>query len=89
MRQPGNEFKIDPFKAISTEEIPAPIISGAFAKDHQRWITNAALSSQHKFCANMCVNFKSAGGLQKEEQSCIETCFSKYGAAFSAFQEEK
>lgn len=90
MRQPGNEFKIDPFKAIGTESVPAPQILGtAFQKDHEKWATNAALARQHAFCANLCVNFKAAGGLQKEEEACVNNCFSKYANAFGAFQEEK
>ena len=79
MRQPGNEFKIDPFQAIGSEEIPALAMSGAFQADHQHWATNTAIVRQHKFCANICVNFKGLGGLQKIEQSCLDTCFSKYG----------
>lgn len=89
MRQPGNEFKIDPFKAIGTEEMPAPVLSGQFAKDHAHWVSNTSIARQHKFCATLCVNFKAAGGLGKDEQACMDTCFSKFGAAFSAFQEEK
>ena len=79
MRQPGNEFKIDPFKAIGTIEIPAPVIPAHFQKDHERWAIDTILARQHKFCANICVNFKGLGGLQKIEQSCLDTCFSKYG----------
>jgi hypothetical protein len=37
MRQPGNEFKIDPYQAIGTVEIPAPTIPASFQADHRRW----------------------------------------------------
>ncbi len=63
MRQPGNEFKIDPFKTIGTSEIQAPVIGGAFARDHQNWLSNQLIVRQHKFCANLCVNFTADGGL--------------------------
>lgn len=90
MRQPGNEFKIDPFKAIGTEAIPAPQINGtAFQKDHEKWATNTAIARQHGFCGNLCVNFKGLGGLQKDEEACINSCFKKYSSAFHTFQEEK
>ena len=89
MRQPGTEHRIDPFQAQGTVEIPAPVLTGQFQKDHIQWATNTAFVRQHKFCANLCVNFKSAGGLAKEEQACIDNCFSKYGEAFSYFQQEK
>jgi hypothetical protein len=89
MRQPGNEFKIDPFKAIGTVEMPAPILEGTFQKDHQHWQNNTSIARQHKFCAALCVNFKAGSGIGKEEQSCVETCFSKYGQAFNFLQQEK
>ena len=90
MRQPGNEFKIDPTKAIGTIEMPAPVLQGTFQKDHQHWQTNTSISRQHRFCGNLCVNFKVGGtALGKDEQSCIESCFSKYGTAFNFFQQEK
>lgn len=89
MRQPGTEFNIDPFKAVGTAEVPAPVLEGAFLKDHQNWARNTAIARQHKFCANLCVNFKSGAALAEEESKCIETCFNKYGQAFSFFQQEK
>ena len=91
MRQPGNEFKIDPYKAIGTVEMPNPILQGTFAKDHEHWQNNTSIARQHRFCGNLCVNFKVGGasGLGKDEQSCIESCFSKYGSAFNFMQQEK
>ena len=65
------------------------MLSPAFQKDHQRWALNAASARQHTFCAGLCVNFKAAGGLQKEEQACMNSCFSKFSSALSIFNEEK
>ncbi len=89
MRQPGSEHNIDPFKAIGTAEMPVPVLEGQFLSDHQNWARNTAIARQHKFCANLCVNFKSGSALATEEGSCIETCFNKYGQAFSFFNQEK
>ena len=89
MRQPSNENKIDPFKPIGTEAIPSPALSPAFQQDHKRWANNTAITRQHKFCASLCVNFKGLGGIQANEASCMNTCFSKYGQAFVQFGEEK
>lgn len=89
MRQPGNEFKVDPFKVIATEEIPAPVLSGQILKDHQHWAANTVLARQHKFCANVCLNFKKAGGIQKDEEACLDSCFTKYSQALGYFQQEK
>ena len=89
MRQPGSDLNIDPFKAIGTVEIPSPKLEGAFLKDHQNWANNTAIARQHKYCASLCVNFKSGSALDAEEGRCIETCFNKYGQAFSFFQQEK
>lgn len=58
MRQPGSEHNIDPYKAIGTVEIPVPLLQGSFLKDHQNWAKNTQIARQHKFCANLCVNFK-------------------------------
>ena len=63
MRQPGNEFKIDPFKAIGTVEMPSPVLQGTFLKDHEHWQNNTSISRQHKFCASLCVNFKVGSSL--------------------------
>ena len=89
MRQPGTEFNIDPFATRQVVEVPVPEIPAHFQADHKRWLTNTALSHQHKFCGNVCVNFTAAGGVQAEEKACIETCFSKYNQAFKSFQSEK
>lgn len=89
MRQPGNEFKIDPFKAVGTVEVPAPVIPSGFQEDHKRWVVSTALARQHKFCANVCLNFTAAGGVQASEQACLQSCFTKYSQAFDRFQEEK
>ena len=88
MRQPGNEFKIDPFQAIGTAEIPAPTLPASLLKDHQRWATNAFLARQHGFCGKVCVSL-SAATLSKDEESCLHTCFSKYSVAMNTLQEEK
>jgi hypothetical protein len=37
MRQIGNEFNIDPFKAIGTIEMPAPTLEGETLKNHNHW----------------------------------------------------
>jgi hypothetical protein len=65
MRQPGTEFNIDPYKVIGTAPIPAPEIPASFEKDHQKWQFNTAVSKQHKYCANLCVNFKSGSSLSQ------------------------
>ena len=69
--------------------MPNPVLQGNFAKDHQHWQNNTSISRQHKFCGNLCVNFKVGAGLGKDEQACIESCFSKYGNAFNFMQQEK
>ena len=89
MRQPGSEHNIDPFKAIGTAEMPVPVLEGQFLSDHQNWARNTAIARQHKFCANLCVNFKSGSALATEEGSCIESCFNKYGQAVSFYNPEK
>ena len=89
MRQPGNEFKIDPFKAIGTIEIPAPVIPAHFQKDHERWAIDTILARQHKFCANLCVNFTSTDGINESEKACFKTCSSKFSTAFKTFGEEQ
>ena len=67
MRQPGSDLNIDPFKAIGTVEIPAPKLEGGFLKDHQNWASNTAIARQHRFCANLCVNFKSGSAIADVE----------------------
>jgi hypothetical protein len=89
MRQPGSEFATDPTKAISTEAIPAPVLPASFAKDHARWANNGFLARQHNFCGKQCVSFLTPGSLQKEEETCLQTCFKKYSLAMKSLQEEK
>ena len=89
MRQPGNEFRTDPHQAISTEAIPVPILPASFEKDHARWANNGYLARQHNFCGKQCVSFLVPGGLQKEEESCLQTCFKKYAFGMKSLQEEK
>lgn len=89
MRQPGNEFRVDPYKAIGTEAIPVPELPPSFAKDHQRWANNAYIARQHNFCAKQCVSFLVPGSLQKEEETCLQTCFKKYSSAMNSLLDEK
>ena len=48
MRQPGNEFKIDPFKAIGTVEMPNPVLQGTFLKDHETSTNEIAFKTKQK-----------------------------------------
>ena len=44
---------------------------------------------QHKFCANLCINFKTGSELLKEEENCMQTCFTKYQSAMDSFYHER
>lgn len=89
MRQPGNEFKADPFQAIGTAIIPAPQLPASFEKDHSRWANNGFLARQHNFCGKQCVSFLTPGNIQKDEEACLQTCFKKFSSAMKTLQEEK
>lgn len=89
MRQPGNEFRVDPYKAQGSQEIPAAVLPPTFQKDHQKWAFNTQIARQHNFCGKICVNFSGLGGIQQKEQACLESCIAKYNQAFGSFIEEK
>jgi hypothetical protein len=67
MRQPGSEFKQDPFQAVSTQEMPLPKLPPSFEKDHSRWANNTLLARQHNFCGKQCVSFLTPGKITKDE----------------------
>lgn len=85
MRQPGNEFRQDPYKSDPVFSMTDFSVPASFQKDHQKWGNNATVARQHKFCANLCVNFKSGTEISSSEQNCMNTCFSKYSQALGFF----
>ena len=88
MKQITDEYRQDPTKAIGLEEIAVPVIPASFKPVHDRWVNNTSVSRQHAFCAKLCLNFKVAT-MDSSESNCMDSCFSKYAAAFDALIVEK
>lgn len=89
MRQPGQDFNIDPFQPIKLDEVEAPVLPPTFMKDHERWLHNTALTKSYKFCGGLCINFKTGSSIAANEEACMKTCINKYQSAYTSFQKEK
>ncbi|CDW81794.1 UNKNOWN [Stylonychia lemnae] len=89
MRQPGQEFRVDPSKSTVFEVGTLPQLPWEVQQESERYLSNNSIMKQHKFCANLCINFKTGSELLREEQNCMQTCFSKYQSAMDSYYNER
>lgn len=85
MRQIGTDHNIDPKDPNATVPMPVPTISPEFEGTHQKWMFATMTMRQHRFCSNLCINFKSGGELGDSEANCMQNCFGKYEGALGYF----
>ena len=88
MRQPGDDFRIDPFKVITPTAIPGADIDGTLASRYGHFKHNTLNSVMFKFCSGKCYNL-SSGSVDDVEATCMSQCTTKFGQAMSAFESEK
>ena len=54
MRQPLNDFRVDPFKPHTSAEIELPQLSDKLLAHKKKYTYNLAVFSSHKFCSKTC-----------------------------------
>lgn len=88
MRQPGDDFRIDPFKVETPTAIPGANLDGALAAKYSQFQHNTLNTIMFKFCGNKCYNL-GVGAVGDSEAVCMTQCTAKFGQAMSAFESEK
>ena len=89
MRQIIDDFRVDPYKSISTVAIGSPELNAKQAQDHQAWMRNQYAQSAHRWCTkNAGFNLSKATISETEERS-FSNCLNKYQASFGIFTQEK
>jgi biotin carboxylase len=74
MRQITDEYRIDPFKSISTASIDQPILTDDQLAVHRKWEKITFLSLAHKFCATNTKFNLSSAKLSADEKSSFKNC---------------
>ncbi len=89
MRQITDEYRIDPFKSISTAPIAEPELNQKQALVHKRWQRNTFLSQAYKYCASNTSYNLSSATVSSDEQSNFKNCLKTYQASFKLYLKEK
>ena len=88
MRQPGDDFRIDPFKVITPTVIPGANIEGQLASQYGHYKHNTLNTIMMKYCSGKCYNLSSSA-VDNSEAACMSQCSTKFGQAMMAFESEK
>lgn len=92
MRQPGTELNVDPSRPVVPQALEKLNLSYSDQAELNAWSLSHLTAKQHRFCALKCVSFitpSADGEMTKDEENCMNTCFSKYAEGYELFQKEK
>ena len=88
MRQPGDDFRVNPFEAIRPKPVGNADVEGALANQFSHIKNNTYNSLMLKYCGGKCYNL-GGSSVNNEEGECMNQCQSKYSQAMSSFEAEK
>ena len=70
MRQPINDFHVDPFRPIGTQYIPKPDANSSVMLNHKNWCFNTMVHKSHGFCGKKCLDLSTAK-VSDQEDTCL------------------
>ena len=88
MRQIGDEYRVDPFKAIGTAAVESGNYSKYLEQEHATHSKNTFNKRAHQFCTNKVVDLNSPS-FSKAEAAAFTNCVNQYAASVSLFSAER
>ena len=88
MRQPTNDFRIDPFQSITGKAIAAPKMTPEMSAHHAKFNANQVIYSAYNFCGKACLNL-GAAKMSDAEQVCLDGCKASYMSSLKLLNAEE
>ena len=82
MRQPTDDFRINPFDEYESEAIASPNMTPVLIAHQKHYTLNRLMLQSHTYCSKHCFDLSSSK-VNDAENNCLKSCVSSYSSAMN------